>query len=180
MAKKLWHFPGMSGSISLANSKLNMEWQGPSHYQILFESWVCSVGEKRLIKQMASPIQNHVNGLPMERYWKKRFGISNQATMENHWLGGFGESIQRIECSPSKNHTSGCLGHGENMKHWQFWLMLACPWCSKPIEDEPHIMQYLSDEATAVLGYYVKRFEGMVLREQHGSWSCWSHLMGVV
>jgi len=69
--------------------------------------------------------------------------------MENHQLPSAG----------GQQNTLGFFGHGKNMRHWQFWLVLECPQCGELIEDKPHITQCQNKAATLEWDKAIKKLQ---------------------
>jgi len=60
-------------------------WRGTGHYKIPCECWVCLIGKVQITKQLMASLHTLVNSIPAEKYWRKKFEISDQLWKTIDW-----------------------------------------------------------------------------------------------
>jgi len=99
----------------LAKDKVNLTYTGPTTYHLPGEGWICFVGTKQIVKQLAQTICDHVNGIPAVKYWKTIFCLSETLWNSIDWqaLGqAFSKSSTPMQHWAIK-HTSSFFAHGK-------------------------------------------------------------------
>jgi len=79
---------------------------------------MCSIGPHWIVKQLMAMIQDHVNGLPAEKYWKTKFQLLDMLWNSINWqdLGqAYHESLGMAIQQWAVKYTLGFFGHGQNM-----------------------------------------------------------------
>jgi len=125
----------------LAKAAVNPAYPSPTQYHLPREGWFCSINQLRVVKQLAETLRNQINDVPIVKYWKTKFQLSEDTWQLIDWHGvdrAYRESTTTVRWWATK-HTSGFFAHGKNMTRWQFRSSASCPWCGHGLEDKAHI-----------------------------------------
>jgi len=132
----------------LAKQKLDPWWEGPRTYRLLGEGWLCTIHQDHITKNLSEGIHTHINGLPAQKHWKKKFKVADPIWDHVDWNGleqAYQESTKTVQCWAAKYMSVFC--HGQNMMQWQYHLALNCLQCGL-LEDNAHITCCQQDSAT--------------------------------
>jgi len=101
----------------LAKAKVDLAYNGPAHYHLPGEGWVCSLRHQCIVKQLLAKIRAHVNGILAEKYWKTKFCLLDSLWHSIDWSGlgwAYTESSM-MTLQWAVKHTLGLFAHGKNM-----------------------------------------------------------------
>jgi len=145
----------------LAKAAVDPKYHSPIRYRLPGEGWICHVRQHRVVKQLANTLRDHINTEPIEKYWKKKFQITEPNWSNIDWEGvgrAYRESPPNTRRWATK-HTSGFFAHGKNMMRWQLRTSAACPRCGQVLEDKAHITQCPEIEAGLIWQRSLKTLE---------------------
>jgi hypothetical protein len=110
-------------------------------WKIYKEPWRIWIGGRKICKDVAYQITDHIHGSKARKYWddKRRFGLPGSSAID--W-----ETVERAMSTSSfrrrqwvTKHTSGFCGTGKMMKLWKQRSSAACPRCGVEPEDVEHV-----------------------------------------
>jgi len=113
----------------------------PTRYEVPYNTWVCYVGTKHVVKQFSRMVQMHLSSPALKKYWKDKRALLPCQWAAIHWESmdqAYTESLTSIRWWATK-HASSHFSHGKNMVWWKFCTNPACPRYQVTIEDKLHV-----------------------------------------